>query len=243
MVTPIDVSPVAGARTDAELLRDICADNPDALAPLFERYGRLVSGIAHRILRDRAEAEDVTQEIFLEIYRKAHLFSAERGSVRVWLLQYVYHRALRRKATLRRRAAYRGEQIETLDDRRPERPPWLSPDECRWILHSGLDQLPTRQRATLELTCFEDLPLRDVAERLGVSVGCTRHYYYRGLERLRRWASQIAIRRTNPVAPHEPVDLVAREAQRGGRTAGAESVARQSVADGVRRRQRGRPRR
>jgi RNA polymerase sigma-70 factor (ECF subfamily) len=243
MVTPIDVSLAAGARTDAELLSDLCADNPDALAPLVERYGRLVSGIAHRILRDRAEAEDVTQEIFFEIYRKAHLFSAERGSVRVWLLQYVYHRALRRKAALRRRAAYRAERIETLDDRRAERPPWLSPDECRWILHSGLDQLPTRQRATLELTCFEDLPLRDVAERLGVSVGCTRHYYYRGLERLRRWASQITVRHTNPVAPHKPVELVAREPQGGGGTASAEPAPRETFADDVRRRQSRRPRR
>ena len=188
MVTPIEVIQAAGARSDAELLGDIQAANPDALAPLFERYVRLVTRIAHRILRDRAEAEDVTQEIFLEIYRKAHLFSAERGSVRIWLLQYVYRRAVRRKAVLRRRAAYRGEQIETIDARIPARVPRLSPDECRWILHRAFDQLPSRQRATLELICFEDLPLRDVAERLGVSLGRTRHYYYRGLERLRRWA-------------------------------------------------------
>src|SRR4029453_19661395 len=86
---------------------------------------------------------------------------------------------------------HRPQKIDPPDAPSPERPPWLSPDECRWILHSGLDQLPTRQRATLELTCFEDLPLRDVAERLGVSVGCTRHYYYRGLEQLRRWAQVI----------------------------------------------------
>jgi len=188
MVTSIDVTSAAGERTDAELLGDICADRPEALTPLFERYVRLINRVAHRILRDRAEAEDVTQEIFLEIYRKAHLFSAERGSVRVWLLQYVYHRALRRKAVLRRRAAYRGEQIETLETRIPARAPRLSPEECRWILHSAFDQLPSRQRATLELTCFEDLPLREVADRLGVSLGRTRHYYYRGLERLRRWA-------------------------------------------------------
>jgi len=217
MVTPIDASLEAAARSDAELLGAVCADNPEALAPLFERYVRLVSGIAHRILGDRAEAEDVTQDIFLEIYRKAHLFSAERGSVRVWLLQYVYHRAIRRKATLRRRAAYRGEQIETLDARMPDRQPRLSPDECRWILNRGLDQLSTRQRATLELTCFEDLPLRDVAERLGVSVGCTRHHYYRGLEQLRRWARVIDRRPS-----HE-----SRSAVRAGTAGGARGPARQ----------------
>jgi len=173
-------------RTDAELLGDICAHKADALDDLFQRYVRLVTGIAHRILDDRGEAEDITQEVFLEIYRKAHLYTAERGSFRVWLLQYVYHRTLRRKAALRRRAAYRGEQIEVLDER------GMSLD-----LAHRLAQLPTRQRATLELTCFEDLPLRDVAERLGVSVGCTRHYYYRGLARLQHWA-RITDRRTVP---------------------------------------------
>jgi RNA polymerase sigma-70 factor (ECF subfamily) len=189
ILTSIEVdSAAACTRSDAELLGDICADKADALESLFHRYVRLVNGIAHRILNDRAEAEDITQEVFLEIYRKAHLYTAERGSVRVWLLQYVYHRTLRRKEVLRRRAAYHGEQIDALDERAPDRPPRLSPEECRWVLRTGLAQLPTRQRATLELTCFEDLPLREVAERLGMSVGCTRHYYYRGLERLRHWA-------------------------------------------------------
>ncbi len=189
ILTSIEVKRAAACtQSDAELLRDICADKADALEGLFHRYVRLVSGIAHRILNDRAEAEDITQEVFLEIYRKAHLYSAERGSVRVWLLQYVYHRTLRRKDALRRRAAYRGEPIEAIDERAPDQPPRLSPEECRWVLRSGLAHLPTRQRATLELSCFEDLPLREVAERLGMSVGCARHYYYRGLERLRHWA-------------------------------------------------------
>ena len=199
IVTSIDdTSGAARGTTDAELIRDICEDKAGALERLFQRYVRLVHGIAHRILNDRAEAEDVTQEVFLEIYRKAHLDTAERGSFRVWLLQYVYHRTLRRKAMLRRRAAYHGEPIEILDERPADPPHRLTRDECRWVLRTGLAQLPTKQRATLELTCFEDLPLREVAERLGVSVGCTRHYYYRGLARLQQWA-----RVTDPAAVSE----------------------------------------
>ena len=189
IVTPIEGHTAPGIeKSDAELVVDMCAEQPDALERIFRRYARLVTGIAHRILNDRAEAEDVTQEVFLEIYRKAHLYSAERGTFRVWLLQYVYHRTLRRKAVLRRRAAYCGDPIETLDETAVDQRRGLNPEECRWVLRSLLDRLPSRQRLTLELTCFEDLPLRDVAERLGVSVGCTRHYYYRGLARLRRWA-------------------------------------------------------
>ena len=189
IVTPIGpLTPADGDKTDAELVREMCGKRGDALERLFHRYVRLVTAVAHRILNDRAEAEDVTQEVFLEIYRKAHLYTPARGSFRVWLLQYVYHRTLRRKAVLRRRAAYGGEPIDTIAEPTSDHRHGLTPDERRWVLNSLLAQLPSRQRATLELTCFEDLPLRDVAERLGVSVGCTRHYYYRGLARLQRCA-------------------------------------------------------
>jgi RNA polymerase sigma-70 factor (ECF subfamily) len=182
------IGPGPRPQTDAELMGDLSAGREEALETLFRRYVRLVYKIAAGILNDRAEAEDITQEVFLEIYRKAYLYDPARGSVKAWLLQYAYHRTLRRKAALGRRAAYRGEPIEAADEHMPDQRQRLSPDECRWVLRTGLAQLPERQRTTLELTCFEDLTLRDVAERLGVSVGCTRHYYYRGLARLQQWA-------------------------------------------------------
>jgi len=180
---------ISGMDTDAELIAEIIrAANGDALATLFRRYVRLVYRVAVGILHDTGEAEDITQEVFLEIYRKAEQYDPSRGSVRVWLLQYAYHRALRRKDALRRRAAYAGEPLDHVDalvdttDRR------LTRDECRWVIRAGLSHLPDRQRTTLELACFEEMSLSDVAERLGVSVGCTRHYYYRGMARLQAWA-------------------------------------------------------
>jgi RNA polymerase sigma-70 factor (ECF subfamily) len=226
-----DTRAAARGRTDAELIRDICAENADALESLFHRYVRLVRGIAQRILNDRAEAEDITQEVFLEIYRKAHLYTAARGSVRVWLLQYVYHRTLRRKAVLRRRAAYHGEPIEILDDVLPDRRERLTSEECHWVLRTALAQLPGPQRTTLELTCFEDLPLREVAERLGVSVGCTRHYYYRGLARLRQWARVIDQTAKDQRAPDQRDGRErrpareSRSAARAGTTGGARAPA------------------
>ena len=196
IVTSIgDISPVIVAMTDAELIAGMRAGNAEALEALFRRYVRLVYRVASGILDDRAEAEDVTQEIFLEVYRKAYLYDPARGSVRGWLLQYGYRRTLRRKQVLGRRAAYRGEPIETIDARARQRQPRLTREECRWVLRTGFAQLPERQRTTLELACFEDLTLRDVAERLGVSVGCTRHYYYRGLATLQRWARVTERRR------------------------------------------------
>ena len=87
----------------------------DALAVLFERYNRLVFSIALKVVRDRGEAEDVTQNVFLEIYRSVAQFDPAKGSTKVWLLQYAYHRAFNRKQYLNTRNFYDQESIEDLD--------------------------------------------------------------------------------------------------------------------------------
>jgi RNA polymerase sigma-70 factor (ECF subfamily) len=182
-----------GEKTDGELIAEMHLPNSDALAALFRRYIRLVHRVAADILRDDGEAEDVAQEVFLEIYRKSHLYDPSRGAVRVWLLQYAYRRSLRRRDVLRRRAAYRGEPLDGVDPPTRGCRQNLTREECRWVIRTGLAQLPERQRATLELACLEEKSLREVAQRLRVSLGCARHYYYRGLARLRAWAEHAAI--------------------------------------------------
>lgn len=178
---------------DAELMVSLRSAGGDALAALIGRYERLVHRVAAHILRDAGEADDVTQEVFLEVYSKAHLYDPARGSVRGWLLQYAYHRSLRRKDALRRRAAYRSEPIENVEVASGDQRRGLTSQERRWLLRAGLAHLPERQRATLEMTCFEELTLRDVAERLRVSLGCARHYYYRGLAGLRAWVQLTTV--------------------------------------------------
>jgi RNA polymerase sigma-70 factor, ECF subfamily len=175
-------------KSDADLIAEMHTPDSDALGLLCRRYSRLVHRVAVDILRDDGEAEDVTQEVFFEIYRKSHLYDESRGPVRGWLLQYAYHRSLRRKDALRRRAAYRSESLDQFEPRVRGHRTALTRDECRWLLRRALAELPERQRTTLELACLEDMSLRDIAERLRVSLGCARHYYYRGLTRLRAWA-------------------------------------------------------
>jgi RNA polymerase sigma-70 factor (ECF subfamily) len=209
-------------KADAVLIAEMHLPESDALAALFRRYIRLVHRVAANILRDDAEAEDVTQEVFLEIYRKAHLYDPSRGAVRVWLLQYAYRRSVQRKNVLRRRAAYRGEPLDGVDPTPRGRPRALTGEECRWFIRRGLAQLTAPQRATLELACLEEVSLQDVAKRLCVSVGCARHYYYRGLARLRAWAQ---------------AGLAAADAEKSGppATAGTEDLHRTLVHAGRRR--------
>jgi RNA polymerase sigma-70 factor, ECF subfamily len=175
--------------SDADVVAALRTTNSDALELLVYRYGGMIERVAAGILRDEAEAEDVAQEIFFEIYRKAHQYDPARGTVRVWLLQYAYHRSLRRLSTLRLRAAYKGEPLSVVETIPIRQERGLTREECRWMLRAGLAQLPERQRTTLELAYIEELSLREIAERLRVSLGCARHYYYRGLARLKRWAA------------------------------------------------------
>ena len=215
-MTSIDGSTATECTSDAELVAAIQTTNSDAMGMLFARYAPLVRRIAIDILRDACEAEDVTQDVFFEIYRRAHLYDPARGSVRGWLLQYAYHRSFRRKDVLRRRAAYHSEPLEAAEIAQaagsgtawnsraglPGSSRHLSRQECTWVIRVALAQLPERQRAALELTCFEELSLRDVAVRLQVSLGSARHYYYRGLARLREWAGQRSAGRHHKVTPH-----------------------------------------
>src|ERR1700678_2613416 len=101
--------------TDDQLMVQLQEGVNDALAVLFERYHRLVFSIALKIVRDRGEAEDVTQNVFLEIYSSVAQFDAGKGTLKVWLLQYAYHRAFNRKQYLNARNFYDQEGIEDLE--------------------------------------------------------------------------------------------------------------------------------
>jgi RNA polymerase sigma-70 factor, ECF subfamily len=109
--------------TDDELMLQLQAGANDALAVLFERYERLIFSIAVKIVRDRGEAEDVTQSIFLEIYRRVAQFDPARGSLKLWLLQYAYHRSINRKQHLKTRSFYSQQALEDIEPFVPaERP-------------------------------------------------------------------------------------------------------------------------
>ena len=220
-------------KPDADLVAEMHVPGSDALGALWHRYIRLVHRVAVGILRDEAEAEDVTQEVFFEIYRKSHLYDPSRGAVRVWLLQYAYHRSLRRKHALRRRAAYGGEPLDQVDAAAHEHRRDLTRQECRWLIRSGLAQLTQRQRATLELACLEDVSLQDVARRLRVSVGSARHYYYRGLARLRAWARREWPSMQADDAPAQAAGRRPSDRARGGRRSALRDHASARSADGA----------
>jgi RNA polymerase sigma-70 factor (ECF subfamily) len=186
--------------SDEELMAWMQAKDSKGLDLLYDRYSRLVFGIAFRILNDRSEAEEVVQEAFFSLYQKALLFDPSKGSAKGWVVQIAFSRARDRRAHLLRRGFYSGTDIESLDDTLQgqddvEREVGLRIDFSHLL--SAFDDLTDMQRRTLELYYFEGLELREIGQRLNEPFGNVRHHFYRGLERLRKSPAVKRLRETH----------------------------------------------
>jgi RNA polymerase sigma-70 factor (ECF subfamily) len=186
--------PEVAEPSDEILLSRISEGNKEALSLLFHRHARIVRGVAYKVLRDAAEADDLLQEIFLLVYRLAKTFDPSKSPARFWLLQMTYHRAISRRRYLSSRHFYDHQELEeTRGYSEAERGKLArfedSVDkrlEREEMVQAWFEELSESQRQTLQLFFFEGYSLDEIAARLGQTVGNTRHHYYRGLERLRR---------------------------------------------------------
>lgn len=171
----------------------------DALAVLFDRYQKLVLSVALKIVRDPGEAEDVTQTVFLDIYRAVAQFDPRKGNTRVWLMQYAYHRAINRRQRLQGQEFYKSTELEeeALATRRVEAHATfgLSSAETKELVRQSMAALSDRQKSVIEMACYEGLSMREIADRTGDSFVNVRHQYYRGLQKLRSLISGAGRRR------------------------------------------------
>ena len=189
LLTPGEVATPAestgSVATDEQLLKEVGLGSKAALAHLFRRHQRMVLNVAWRILRDRAEAEDLRQEIFLLLFQKAKMFDATKGTATSWILQIAYRRAIDRKRYLAFREHYDALPLkeELVEDKQQQ----LFVDEiyARTMLNELQQHLSADQQQTLELHFSEGYSLREIAEKTNQTLGNIRNHYYRGLERLR----------------------------------------------------------
>src|SRR6516225_10292949 len=170
---------------DEELIELLRKGSNEALTVLFDRYHRLVFHVALRIVRDPGEAEEVVQTVFLSIFRAVRNFDRQKGLVRVWLLQYAYHRALHRKRHLTANHFYRWEELEAAMELGAARAFLGDSRENLRLVDQLLQRLKPRQRSVMELTYYEGLTAQEVARRLNESVHVVRHDIHRSLAALR----------------------------------------------------------
>ena len=176
---------ILNTQSDERLAADLLAGEHDALAVLFDRYHRLVYSVAVRIVRDPGEAEEIVQTAFLDCYRALAKFDPQRGTLKVWLLQYAYHRALHRKQHLEANRFYKWVELDSavLESRIS-----LGLDEAldrAQLMDQLLSRVNTKRRKILELTYCEGLTAEEIAVRTKLSVNTVRHELYRALAVLR----------------------------------------------------------
>jgi RNA polymerase sigma factor (sigma-70 family) len=170
-------------RSDEEILDAIASGDDAALAALYDRFGRVAYGLAYRILRDQALAEDAVQEAFLAVWRSADTYRRERAKPATWILTLVHRRAVdlvRREH--RRRSEPLEEMPEAVGDAVAEE---VDIRERRATVQAALAQLPEDQRQALELAYYGGYTQSELAERLGVPLGTIKSRMFAGLARLR----------------------------------------------------------
>ena len=172
--------------SDEELMRYAAAGHHAAVTVLFDRYHLLVYDVAVRIVRDPTEAEDVVQTVFLDLYRAVANFDPQKGILKVWILQYAYHRALHRKRHLVSNHFYRWENLEAAVELGSAKPMWGEPPETVRLAEQLLGNLKPHQREVVEMTYYEGLTAEEIARRLGQSPHAVRHHLQRGVAALRK---------------------------------------------------------
>jgi RNA polymerase sigma-70 factor (ECF subfamily) len=175
---------------DEELCREVAKGSHVAFLVLFDRYWQDVFRLAYSVLRNKAEAEDLVQGLFLEVHTTMLRFDEQRGSFRTLLLRYAYTRAIDQRRHLESRRYYTSVQLEELEPevlaRDVSLASGLSLEEGTRLIEQGLEQLDDKQRAAVTAYFFRGLSVNEIARELGESFGNARHHLYRGLERMRR---------------------------------------------------------
>lgn len=174
--------PPPSNQDDAALLLLVQKGDEAAMASLFDRYSKVVYSVALRVLRDPASAEDVLQEIFMQIWRNPDGFIATRGSLGGWLAVVSRNRsidALRRKRP-----------TEQVDDMALASPYNLADEAERNNMmekaRSVIHLLPTEQRKTLEMAFFDGLTHSEIAEMTGDPLGTVKTRIRSALTTLRK---------------------------------------------------------
>ena len=172
---------------DRALLQQVALGSSEAMRALYARCAGRAWGMVLRILGSRAEAEEVLQETFLEVWRRAREFDPSRGGVETWVTTIARTRAIDRKRAL-------GTMARIAEDAAHQPPPVsaapVDPSEAAvkgqeqaWVA-AAMRELPPDQRKVVELAYFEGLSQREIAERTGDPLGTVKTRTRLALEKL-----------------------------------------------------------
>ena len=154
---------------------------PGALDEAYQRYGGICFGLLVNTLRDRSAAEDVQQQVFLEVWQRAHSYDSQRAGLLTWIMTIARSRAIDH---LRRRIP---EPVGNLASAEQARPAIDEIDELveQWRLAGLLERLHPDEAMVLRMRFYDELTQSEIAERTGIPLGTVKMRMVSGLRRLR----------------------------------------------------------
>jgi RNA polymerase sigma-70 factor, ECF subfamily len=172
------------------LVQRVGNQDREAFSQLYERFSTLVFTLAMRMLKTRSDAEDLLQEVFVQVWRQAQGYSAERGSPEAWIINIARSRAIDKIRSIRRleksfvltddpARAESGKNVESS----------AAESETRLTMNAALANLPETQRRVLELAYFDGLTQTEIAKRLAEPLGTVKTRMRSGIQRLRQIVS------------------------------------------------------
>jgi RNA polymerase sigma-70 factor (ECF subfamily) len=168
------------------LIASIAKRNRDAFSRFYDFYAPLIYSLALRMLKGQSDAEDLLQEVFLQVWRQATVYDVQRGSPEAWLINIARSRAIDKLRSIRRREK---SFVLTDDPAAAESPDNVETSagesETKLIMNSALANLPEAQRRVLELAYFGGLSQTEIAVRLAEPLGTVKTRMRAGIQRLR----------------------------------------------------------
>jgi RNA polymerase sigma-70 factor (ECF subfamily) len=172
-------------QADAEFIYAIALEDERAFAALYDRYSSILFGLMLRILHNRAEAEDVLQEVFLQVWQQAHSFDASRGRPFTWLVTLARSRAidrLRAAGSRERTAQKSGEEAPRVEEEAADET--VLREEQGEVVRRALAELSEEQRSTLLLAYLDGMSQTEIAEKTGQPLGTVKTRTRAGLKKL-----------------------------------------------------------
>ena len=178
-----------GAPSDLDLMRRIQMEEPDALALLYDRYNGILKALILRVIHNEAEADDLLQEIFMEIWNQARNFSAQKGKPLGWMVTLARRRAI---DGLRKKQAYSraGERLQTETEQQPDA--WVHNEteqeisfaDTRKLVRNVITTLPPAQQQAIELAFFRGMSQREIAAKTNTPLGTVKTRLELGLKKI-----------------------------------------------------------
>src|SRR5438128_5543524 len=178
-----------GAPSDLDLMRAIQAEDPEALSQLYDRYNGILKALILRVIHNETEADDLLQEIFMEIWNQAKNFSAHKGKPLGWMVTLARRRAI---DGLRKKQAYSRaeERLQSETEQQPEA--WvhntteteISRGDTRQLIRKVIDSLPPPQQQAVELAFFQGMSQREIAAKTNTPLGTVKTRLELGLKKI-----------------------------------------------------------